>query len=201
MPAEIEIKAWLDDHDAVEAQLHSMGSFVRRYEKNDAYWFPKQDGNTGVPSTFHGVRIRRELGEDCNGAVRETVLVTVKDKTIADGMEVNDEREFSVSDARLFEELLCSLGLIKAMSKQKNGREWKVPTESENVTSVCAEVSLVKDLGWFLELEIIAANRDDNTVKESRGVLLTLLKKLGVLESKIEGRSYNSLLADFFKSR
>jgi len=185
MAIEIELKAWLDDPEAVAERLSRLGSLSRSFEKDDAYW---QADGTAVPGS--GVRVRRERSIDARGEARETALVTTKSKRVSDGIEVNDEREFAVSDAGLFEELLCALGLREGTRKEKLGREWKVAGERP----ASAEISLVAGLGWFLELEIIAADDGERTVGECRAALLSLLEDLGVSAEKIEARSYASLL-------
>jgi len=48
-------------------------------------------------------------------------LATYKTKEISDGIEVNHECEFTVSDADLFEELLSRLGLRNSVRKEKEG--------------------------------------------------------------------------------
>ncbi|MDR0291121.1 MAG: class IV adenylate cyclase [Treponema sp.] len=188
MPFEIELKAHLEDSQAVEGRLSALGAFCRSYKKSDSYWLPMQEGGEmSIPPA--GVRVRRESGIDAGGTAHESVLVTYKTKEISDGIEVNDEREFEVSDALLFEDLLARLGLQKAICKEKQGRSWSVPP-------VLAEVSLVAGLGWFLELEIIADNDDRHIIEKSRGQLLSLLEKLEIQADRIEAMPYTAMLRE-----
>ena len=129
MPVEIEMKVWLDDYEAVKERLSSVGGYVRSYEKTDTYWFPIQEDAPCVSIPPSGIRIRRERGVDADDVEHRSVLVTVKKRKMVDSIELNDEREFSVSDADLFEELICDLGLFKSTYKKKRGWEWRVPTE------------------------------------------------------------------------
>jgi adenylate cyclase class IV len=120
-------------------------------------------------------------------------------------MEINDEREFTVSCGTLFEEFLYTLGLRKKIIKRKEGWAWNI----DGVTAELAEVSgiytgtpnladdgiqnspesgILKTLGWFLELEIL----DDET--EARRRLLDVLAKAGISEASIENRYYSELL-------
>jgi adenylate cyclase class IV len=60
---------------------------------------------------------------------------------------------------------------------------------------ILAELSMVKSLGWFLEIEILAADNLEKTVEGSRGRLFALLGKLEIPIDKIEERSYTAMLA------
>jgi len=190
MSFEIELKAHVDDCVPVEERLSALGTYYRSYTKSDSYWFPAQGANGGASALASGVRVRRENAVDANGTVHESVLVTCKHKVISGGIEVNDEREFTVSDAVLFEELLECLGLRKAVCKEKRGRAWTIQRQR----SIVAELSLVAGLGWFLELEIIADDNDRQTIAESRKQLLALLETLQIPAEKIEAMPYTEML-------
>ncbi|MCL2270318.1 MAG: class IV adenylate cyclase [Treponema sp.] len=196
MVFEIELKARLDDFAPVKEQLSAEGSYCRSYTKSDSYWYPAQE-TMSIPS---GVRIRREGGINADGSAHESVLVTYKIKEISGGIEVNNECEFSVSDAALFEELLNRLGLRMAVRKEKQGWAWLIPASVKQMASaeqpVLAELSLVEGLGWFLEIEIQAADNDVRTVEKSRNRLLALLQKLGIPEERIEDRPYTAMLLE-----
>jgi adenylate cyclase class 2 len=212
MPLEIELKARLDDSLPVEQRLSKLGTYCRSYKKSDSYWFPAQAG-AGVPIPPSGVRVRREIGTSANGAAYESVLVTYKHKEISNGIEVNDEREFTVSalsgetsssedaGASVFEDLLIRLGLYKGISKEKQGRAWTIPPQATGQSGtvqrpILAEISLVTGLGWFVELEIIAEGDDGQTVEESRKQLLTLLEKLEIPADRIESKPYTVMLRE-----
>ena len=205
MAVEIELKARLDDFEPVRERLFAVGEYDRSYIKSDTYWLPAQGG--AVASIPSGVRVRRDRGIDAGGAAHESILVTYKTKEISDGIEVNDEREFTVSDAPVFEELLSRLGLRKTHRKEKKGWSWLV-TSGASVTSgaealealeapILAELSLVAGLGWFLEIEIQAANDSGQAVIEaSRRRLLALLEKLEIPADRIEPRPYTVMLKE-----
>jgi len=201
MPVEIELKAWLDDYERVKRRLFPLGRYVRSFEKTDTYWFPIQEGTQGMSIPHSGLRIRRERGVGDGDVEHKSVLVTIKKRRMSGKIEVNDEREFTVSDADLFEDLLCGLGMFKAMYKKKSGWEWRVPAATQGLQPVNAEISMVKDLGWFLELELFAGDDSERSVEESRGELFLLLEKLEVPEEKIETRPYSTLLRDRWKPR
>jgi adenylate cyclase class 2 len=187
MAIEIELKAWVDDSGAVKERLHGLALYNGEFLKEDTYW--KQE-NPGIgPGTLplSGVRIRKESGRDAKGRPYSVILVTCKSKETREGLEVNNEREFSVSDAEAFEELIGQLGLKPVISKRKSGFSW-------NYDGITAELTEVAGLGWFSELEILAGNGEPETVRTARERLLELLAKLGIGEDRIEPRYYTEML-------
>ena len=180
MAYEIELKARLNDALSVKKKLNLLGKYRHAFEKYDSYWFPEHSES--------GVRLRREICIDSIGSKKQTIFVTFKKKEIACGIEINDEKEFTVADADLFEEMLEFLGLHKKIYKEKKGQVW-------DVDSISAEISHVTDLGWFAELEIIADTNDDKTVSAGRERLLSLLEQLDIPADSIESRPYSVLLA------
>jgi predicted adenylyl cyclase CyaB len=193
MAFEIELKARLDGPEPIPQRLALLGTYCRSYEKSDTYWRPPAgSGSGGLPPS--GVRVRRERGVDAEGRGREAVLVTFKTKESTAGVEVNDEREFAVSDAAVFEELLGRLGLEPAIRKEKRGRAWTIG-DAESEAPILAELSDVTDLGWFIELEILADDDGAATVARCRERLLALLDRLGIGRDAIEERPYTRMLS------
>jgi predicted adenylyl cyclase CyaB len=194
MATEIELKVRLDDYAPVKERLSVAGDYCRSYKKSDSYWLPAQPANgMSIPAT--GVRVRRDSGINADGAAHESVLATYKIKEISGGVEVNNECEFTVSDAGLFEELLSRLGLRNSIRKEKEGWAWAIPSQTEGQAPILAELSLVTNLGWFLEIEIMAADNCKQTVEDSRGRLFALLEKLEIPAEWIEARPYTVMLA------
>ena len=184
MAFEIELKAKLEDHLPVKERVSALGMYCRSYTKSDSYWIP---GN---------VRIRSESGVNADGAEYNAVLVTYKAREMRDGIEVNDEREFTVSGLPLFEELLSRLGQSIDILKEKQGWAWDIQPDAGGEPSVLAELSLVTGLGWFLELEILASDNSAQTVAKHRERLLSLLAKLEVPADQIEPMPYIKLLRE-----
>ena len=185
MAVEVELKARIDDIDPVKERLSAIGSRHRSHHKSDTYWFSPL-----CPT----LRVRREQGLDADGAVYGSVVVTLKTKTISGGIEVNDEREFTVSDAGLFEELLDGLGMRVAIRKEKTGWAWDIPSPATQLPPILAELSMVTGLGWFLELEIVCPDHSGQLIEESRKRLLALLEQLEIPASRIESRTYSEML-------
>ncbi|NLJ08958.1 MAG: class IV adenylate cyclase [Treponema sp.] len=183
MATEIEIKAWVDDPQEVQKKVSNFADFVKSYEKEDAYWLPEAEIAPLVKEEKRrklgsGIRIRQENG---------LVLVTLKKKEVRQGMEINDELEFSVSSAPAFEEFLTTLGYAPWIRKHKEGKAWKW----NNIT---IEISMVKDLGWFAELEILTNTNEPDKVEQARRDLYRCLEKIGIPQEKIESRYYTELL-------
>jgi adenylate cyclase class 2 len=130
MAIEIELKAWADDPRRSAPACAPKESLWGAYVKDDEYW--KDSGGPGGRELGSGVRIRRLSAP---GAGPDAV-VNFKRKEVRDGMEVNDEREFSVSDVEVFAELLRRLGLEPWIRKRKVGEAW-------NLDGITAELSLV----------------------------------------------------------
>jgi len=189
MATEIELKVRLNDYASVKERLSVVGNYCRSYKKSDCYWLPAQPDTTGV-------RVRRDSGIDADGSAHESILATYKIKNISGGIEVNRECEFTVSDAGMFEELLSRLGLRGAVRKEKEGWAWIIPSQIAGQAPILAELSMVKNLGWFLEIEILADNDCEQTVQESRGRLFALLEKLEIPKEWIEDRPYTVMLAN-----
>jgi adenylate cyclase class 2 len=186
MATEIELKAWVDDPEALKARIASLACFSASFDKEDAYWYPCSHCSA-APVPASGVRIRKETATDDTGSVTHNIGVTYKLKEVRDGIEVNDEREFSVSDGPVFEELLKRLGLQCGAIKHKHGWAWQY----EGIT---VELVQIAKLGWFVELEIMADNDHLETVLSARTRLLTFLHYLDIGEDKIETRYYTEML-------
>ncbi|MDR2803875.1 MAG: class IV adenylate cyclase [Treponema sp.] len=199
MPFEIELKAWVDDREAVEKRIDSAASFVASFEKDDTYWFPVLPVAKQETVPVSGIRIRRETISRRNHAPESLTLATYKTKEIRNGIEVNDEKEFAVKaptpaggafdeDAiAAFKELMERLGLAPGISKKKQGRSWRYGC-------INVELSSVEKLGCFLELEIMADDDKPETVEQARKELLAFLKLAGISEERIETRYYNEML-------
>ena len=196
MAVEIELKARLDDFLPIKERLSVLGKYCRSYTKSDTYWLPAVF-TVGIPS---GVRVRRESGVGADGSAFDSMLITYKTKEISDGIEVNDECEFTVSDAAVFEELLSRLGLRPTYRKEKEGWAWLIDATAQ--PPILAELSAVAGLGWFLEIEIQAENSARQAViDESRRRLLALLEQLEIPATQIESRPYTVMLKVTEQSR
>lgn len=180
---EIELKARAENPEALKTRLEALGEYRGAFEKEDAYWFPQETGFP-VPS---GIRVRREKDTLPGGESAAAVHVTYKLKEVRNGIEINDEREFDVSGAEEFEGLLSILMFTRGIAKKKRG--WAYRRGRIN-----AELCEVDGLGWFIELEILSAKRDGETLDRAREELLSFLGDLGIGEGALESRYYTEML-------
>jgi adenylate cyclase class 2 len=186
MSFEIELKVSVEDHLALKERISLLAPPPLAFAKDDCYWSDR----TGAfrPS----IRVRQESLVHPSGEGEEKTLVTYKIKEVREKIEVNDEREFAVSRAADFEELLRRLGLEPGTRKRKQGWAWVLGA----VLAELCEVSGPKhSLGWFLELEILAEDTAAPVLAAARRELLALLERLDIPEDRIEARYYSELLA------
>ena len=182
MATEIELKAHVQNNEELRLTLSAKAEYLYSFDKNDSYWLAEK---SGMPPS--GLRIRSEKRSFPDGKEESLCFVTCKNKEVRDGIEINDEREFSVEPAFEFEEFIRKLGFKPVRSKEKRG--WAF---SKN--GITAELLEVKGLGWFIELEIIANTSNAETFEAGKKRLLDLLTDLGIANDAIESRFYSEML-------
>lgn len=178
---EVELKAHISDPEAVAARVAAFATPVGGFEKFDAYWHgPDWRLSRGTK----GFRVRTEGGD---------TIVTFKSKRCEGGVEINREREFSVSDPAALDELLFRLGCEPFYTKRKRGRrfELKEPGQS-HPTSI--EILELEGLGHFIEIEALLESEEPSAVALAQGEIKGILARAGVDEAEIESRYYSELL-------
>jgi adenylate cyclase class 2 len=171
MSIEVEIKAWVRNAAHVDAKLREVCRPLREYLKEDVYF-----RGPGLDGKHRDVRIRHD---------DEEAICTFKDKSLRNGLEVNDETEFIVSDAEGLRKLLLALGCEEFLRKVKRGRAYSY----ENLT---VEVSDVEGLGRFIEVERILPDREE--VAETEKEIRKFLHTVGIENGDIEPRPYLVML-------
>ncbi len=176
MAFEVELKARISEEDAkvLLKRIREVFPEVREagISKDDLY-FCSED----LPRLTQ-FRIRRGMGDP---------VVTRKRKSLRDGIEVNEEIEFSVSAAREFIRFAEDLGFTVSLQKQKRG----IAFMTGNMT---LEVVSVSSLGMFLEIEILLDTGDEAEVAQAREKLLLTLDRLQISRDSVEGRYYTEML-------
>lgn len=199
---EIELKAHVRNKSEVERLLATFAAYENTVEKYDVYWqfpSPNTSNNTITSNNFDTsnsivkVRIREERISK-SSTVESKTIVTYKKKEVrineeGNSYEVNEENEFTISDRKPFELILKDVGFSIELCKQKTVQEWRYER-------ALLELCTVKGLGEFLEIEILAENKDDETVTKARSELLSLLAKCEIPQSEIEKRYYSEMLLD-----
>lgn len=182
---EVELKAWLDDRSAVQKKLAEFAVRNCNIDKHDTYWHAHKVT----------VRVRREeiTPSDCD-LIHKNTMVTFKNKekrvgTNNETYEVNEEHEFSVSNADEFETVLKAAGFEISLKKHKKTESW---TYNEFHIELC----YIEGLGDFIEIETLTDNPSEENTEEIRDRLLKILDKCSVPGSRIESRYYKEMLAE-----
>lgn len=173
MPFEVELKARLQNPAETEARAVQLGVLKKESVKEDVYFRRKGD-TSRVPADRY--RLRREAGK---------TVVTFKQKIRANGVEVNDETEFEVSDAHGFFKFADRYGFEPFVVKRKKSRVYQIERAS-------VEFNEIEHLGHFIEIEIMV--EQELEVPVARTELARLFNRLGLDASSLEPRFYIDLI-------
>ncbi len=92
------------------------------------------------------------------------------------------------------------LGYEKYFRKIKSGWEWMVDSIHVELMEVSGYSYRKKggerNVGWFIELEILLPPTLKVDLREKQKSLYDLLSRLGISEDKIETRSYRSMILE-----
>lgn len=172
---EVELKAHIGDAAEVERRVATFARFLRRVDKRDSYWHgPDWRPQRGTK----GFRVRSE---------GDTFVVTFKTKQLEDGIEVNHEREFEISDADIFQEFVLRIGCEPYYKKRKTGSAY----EYKGMT---LEILEIEGLGAFLEIERLLDVESAPAIAAARDELKAALGLAEVSESAIEERTYSEMI-------
>ena len=192
MTTEIELKAKVQNSEALRILLSEKAEYLGSFEKEDVYWNAQ-----GLP--IQRLRIRREKNRLLDGKEESRSLVTIKKKELKENIEINDEQEFEVKPIEGFEEFLKKMGFKPDFSKRKRG--WSFAQAG----MIHAELLELEGLGWFIELEILVndaapgflqGNDREEIFKEGKNRLLDFLDSLGIAREAIESRYYSEMLQE-----
>jgi adenylate cyclase class 2 len=173
MPVEVEIKAWVRKEEETRSRIERLCLFVKDYIKEDLYFRGPR-----INEVERDLRVRRE---------NDRWICTYKNKTLRRGLEINDEREFSLSDGKAFMDLLEMLGCKIFLRKIKRGRGY-------SRGDLTVELSEVEGLGLFVEVERVVENPSPALIGEIETAIRSLLDEIGVPETDIEDRPYMVML-------
>lgn len=112
-------------------------------------------------------------------------------------VEVNDEKETTLSNPIALEELLHDSGFIDATIKHKDVAAWFFDTPYGKAH---IELCTVPPLGDFLEIEIMCKTNEDEITKAVQEELLGIISKSGLQESDIEKKYYTEMLREVKKN-
>ena len=189
MSIEVELKAHVRSPENTKALMDKKLIYKGSFIKKDEYWYPESGSAIYRNFSKSGLRIRKETFTDNTGTVNETVYITWKVKEIRENIEVNKENEFIVDNFGEFKGFLALLGFRKGKEKQKTGFLYVKDR-------LKAELCEVKNLGFFLEIEIIPENDNEKTIKAARDELFCCLSTLEIGKEELETRFYSEILAE-----
>lgn len=183
---EIELKAHVENYNETKKTIDEFAEFIGEKTKSDTYWKLKKNKDEKSMK----IRVREE-----KSLQKEEILVTYKRKEVKKDagtevhFEVNEEKEFTISDRNGFETILEDIGFKIAYTKEKKVLQWKVDT-------VLLELCTVPPLGNFLELEILSESNVPEETNKCIKKLQKVLKKSNIPQSKIEKRYYSEMLQE-----
>lgn len=176
MSTEVELKAWVDEPEAVRKRVAARFEKEAGYIKEDVYYRLDARSRNDAPVEF---RLRREEGR---------AIVTGKRKKVVEGVEINDEIEYTVSSDVVFERFAEYLGAKVFARKRKVGERYRAGAAT-------IELSEVDRLGHFIEIEWLVEGGDEGEILRAKEGVRRLLRELDIPEEKIEPRYYVDLLS------
>ena len=175
---EIEIKAYVRDFEFVLDYLYNNAKFKKKYFKKDIYYAKEREIKNNSIKFENCIRLRVQNGG---------YTFCSKERSIIDGVEVNDEREVKVSKkkARFIINFLSSIqGYRELVRKEKKGYSF-------SYKGTIIDLSHVIGLDDFIEIEFLDSSlSQEDQIKELR----LILEELSISEDDIEAKAYMSLL-------
>lgn len=175
---EIEIKARVKNPDKVRSCLEEFMQYGGEIDKHDSYWSIPVPIVPGATGNFR-FRIRREPGQ---------TVVTFKEKSVINNLEVNREVEFGIVDDNSFELFIKKMNAFPLYSKKKKGTLWK------SAEGIIAELVAVEKLGTFLEVEILKEESDELDTIDLKRMLFSVMSRCGLRESDLDERPYSQMM-------
>ncbi len=176
----------------VECKLTIQNSEVALFTTRIEAYFPdaivsevhKEDLYYGLPDSTNLFRIR---------VTTDGIVVTQKYKELrSDGVEVNQETEFSVptEDLGALKQFFAKLGYLPVVEKKKIGNSWQKGT-------LTIELVEVEQLGWFIEIEkLLDDNASEREINGAIEQLSEIRNELGLSDYPLQGRYYSEMLQD-----
>ena len=103
------------------------------------------------------------------------------------GIHAKDEREFQVTDINNFIKLIEDFGFRKWLTKIKDSEVYEIKKNFH------LEINHVKNLGWFIEIEFLATEKE---IPKARKEILQVIKKLGLSQRQVIKDGYTKMLWD-----
>lgn len=169
---EAESKVRVRDANSLRAKLADSYKFVGKEKKIDDYY-----ALIGAKYPAKSVRIRRE---------RDKFIINFKKSlSYKQGVHAKEEIEFSTSDNEAFFKFLEDFGFKKWIRKEKITETYRTRD------GVNLELSYVRKLGWFLEIEILCKRSE---IGKARQRVVQLRNELGISDKDVEKKGYTQEL-------
>jgi len=169
---EVEAKVRLTDTDFKHLK-DIIPKFAKKKESvisKDSYYF------TGLKGYY--MRIREKNGKG---------ILTFKIKNRKQGIEVNDEIELMLKKTKDFRKFLSKAGINVKINKEKTGVIY-------NYGDIQLELHHVKNLGRFLEIEILVSLKSE--IPQAKKKLNRIFHSLGFSKSNFENKTYLELISE-----
>lgn len=189
MGLEVELKAHVEDPSHIQKRIEALrGISTAVCEIKEDIYFCKK----GEDALF---RLRTEQRGPSFAQMQGSLLFTYKTKQMKEGIEVNDEVEFTAPSDQYEGALqfFLSLGFVIYITKTKKGYCYTYAPDKK-LPPLTLELVEVVGLGWFVEMEYVLENT--LLVEEAKLGLLALLAELGIEKSAIESGYYMHLLKE-----
>ncbi len=190
---EVELKAWItpENEERIQKFLDSSCVYIGRKEKYDRNFCKSGLEKKDKKIEF---RLREEFSENdtSTGSVSNRKF-WVTEKThyhSKNGVEMNDELEFEVSDGQAFEQLVVSQGFEMFYSKEKLVEQYTQNSNDPENFSILFEKLEVPNLGKFLEVEIVC---EEKFLEKAEQKIFSIFQDLQI-EEDIEKAPYVVLL-------
>jgi len=168
---EVELKARIENPHKIRKRIKEIAKFKGKKIKIDDYYCIDNNHKKNL-------RIRKQ---------GNSYIVTHKKRgSYKQGINVKKEIEFDIEDIASFKKVLESFGFKKWISKHKTSEVYELKK------NIHVELNLVRGLGWFVEIEILA----DKDIAKARDKIKEIFKNLGIRNSAIEKKGYTQLLWD-----
>lgn len=176
---EVELKAWVDDPEAMSAKLERLAVPKDEVHYSDTYFTYAH--TTGYQ--HQRFRLRESGGQ---------ATVTAKVPVAGQAAEALREHEFSVSDPAAFQAFCRAFGFRELIRKEKHARRFTLREPAPFPLTI--ELNRIPGLGWFLEVETLV--EDPEKVPAARALVQSIFRRLEVPEAKLEPTPYTRLLYD-----
>ena len=177
---EVEVKANVIDIKSLIDFLYKNAKYKKKYFKKDIYYAKSINIKSKNIQIDECLRLRMENGK---------YTFCTKIRELIEGVEVNTEREmvFSKKNTRNILKFLNNiLGYSEYVKKEKKGKAFLYK-------DTLIEVSSIKGLGDFIEIEMIDSKLDiDYQISHIKNIL----SEVNIKESDIETVPYITLLAN-----